>query len=404
MHLRKGIALNTLIYVLSDVIVKAIPFFLIPIVTRYLTVEEYGNVSLLLTLVEVSTIFIIMGGHNYYRYKYFKENSHKDLILVPLILSTLVFVIFQIVSLSLFMWFSQISFYVFLPLVAFFQSICALVVCKFQMQQQPMKVALVNVSLAIFSFISTAILLHFNFGYAGRVNSIILTPVVVGFCVALLLLRSAKFEWKLVSVEFGRCLSFGVKSVLTSVSWWLRGGMDRIIIQYVLGSTMLGLFAVAMQLSLVISVISLAINNSIMPRIFKLVNSNEYFGLAKLVVISFAVILFSACSFFIVSPFMFKFILPSSYLEAQGFLVPILFGVLAHSLFLVGCNIVTAMGRPAVLSTVAILGAFIHMLLSFVLAKMYGIDGLLWSSSLSYIISSFILLPSLFKRNSILEV
>ena len=66
---------NILIYLFSDLLAKALPFVFIPLFTKYLTPEQYGNISLFNVGVEVFIIIIIMGGNSYFKIEYnnFKE-------------------------------------------------------------------------------------------------------------------------------------------------------------------------------------------------------------------------------------------------------------------------------------------------------------------------------------------
>ena len=49
---------NTGIYTLTSIINAAIPFLLLPVLTRYLTPEDYGIVSMLALLVSLASPFI----------------------------------------------------------------------------------------------------------------------------------------------------------------------------------------------------------------------------------------------------------------------------------------------------------------------------------------------------------
>lgn len=388
----RKIALNTVIYVLSDITVKAIPFFLLPIVTRFLTVEEYGTVNFYLALAEIFTILVTMGGQSYYRFQYFKNEENTTLILIPAVLSLGVFGFLQMLILVYYLGFGSLYYYLWLPTIGLFQSFCALMICKYQMQQKPLRVTSVNVSLALLSFITTVILLYMGFGLSGRIFSIIITPIIIGAIIVVALFRGHNLILNNIIGEVKVCLLFGAKSVLTSVSWWLRSGMDRVIIQHVLGPVTLGLYSVALQLSLVVSVISLALNNSVMPSIFQMVNKKDKKNLLRICTFSAILIFISAGFFYSISPLIFRYLLPLSYHESQPLLLPMLVGIVFHGVFLLMCNVITALGRPGFLSLVALIGALVHMTFSLALANAFGVTGIVWSATFSYLISIVMLL------------
>jgi len=63
---------NTFIYTGSNVINKAIPFFLLPIVTRYLTPTDYGIVATFNVLLAVMVVFVGLSMHGAINVNYFK--------------------------------------------------------------------------------------------------------------------------------------------------------------------------------------------------------------------------------------------------------------------------------------------------------------------------------------------
>ncbi|MBT9429734.1 MULTISPECIES: lipopolysaccharide biosynthesis protein [Symbiopectobacterium] len=376
-------------------------FFLIPIVTHFLTVEEYGNVNFFLTGVEICTILITFGGQNYYRFQYFKDERDLSLILVPATLSLVIFCCLQILLVIYLISFEHLSYYAWLPLVGLFQSFCALMICKYQMQKRPLHVGAVNISLAIVSVITTVAFLYSGFGFSGRITSVIVTPIIIGFFVVIILLRIPDLSFGRIVYGIKPCTLFGAKSVLTSISWWLRAGMDRVIIQYVLGSATLGLYYVAMQLLLIMSVISLALNNSIMPRVFSSVNQGDKKELLYMLIKYFMTMLVLTFCFYIVSPVLFKYLLPPSYYESHDLLLPMLVGILCHGVFLFICNVLTAIGQLGILSSIALFGALAHSSFSILLAKRYGVSGIVWSASVSYCFSIVMLLIYLLRSRVI---
>lgn len=389
--MRSKLAINTLIYIFSDLVVKAIPFFLIPIVTRYLSVEEYGQIAFYLTLIEVGCILSIMGSHSYYRYSYFKGNGtgEKDnLILLPVIISALVSIVIAVVILFLLLlgFVSQLQL-LFLPVICFFQSCIALIVCKYQMDANPIRVGVVNLITALLSFSSTLLFLKIGYGVDGRLASIIATPIIVGAGILIYILRTATIDRLFISYHLSKCLIFGMKSIPTSVSWWLRSGMDRVIIQAVVGMAALGIYSVGMQLTMIVSVISLAINNSIMPKIFQCIATQNMRSTLRISGIAALVICGIAIGFGCISSALFDFILPATFLAAKNLVLPLLFGIVLHGYFLLIANIYTALHRPGILSSIALTCAALHVFTSYIMATEYGLSGLVWSSALTYAIS-----------------
>ena len=56
--IKSSLVKNTGIYIITSIINSAIPFLLLPILTRHMTPEDYGMVSMFLLLVSFATPFV----------------------------------------------------------------------------------------------------------------------------------------------------------------------------------------------------------------------------------------------------------------------------------------------------------------------------------------------------------
>ncbi|MEZ9357192.1 oligosaccharide flippase family protein [Vibrio breoganii] len=395
---------NSFIYVLSDVFVKALPFFLIPIITRYLTVEEYGEVSLAQTCIEVFTIVFVFGTHHYYRYEFFKGSVNKELLfLVPIIVSLCIFfLVFLLVFLVTLFLDEVFWWYLLVPVAALFQSLISLFICKFQTIEKPFAVGFTNLSLAILSFVFTVLFLFNGLGVDGRLFVVLFTPILIGGLCVIYIFRKYELE-KLYESRFyfKEGIKFGSKAFPSSISWWLRSGMDRILLQYMIGLSAVGVFSIAVQFSLVITVIASAINNAVMPSIFRSVNSQQYKIVFKMIVFSVAIVTLFALLLVLVSPVLIKFVLPEQYQLVGDYFIPLIIASVLHACFLFTSNVLVAEKKVAKLSTISLLSSLSHLMISIVMIKYYGLDGLVWSGVISYGISVIVLLSSCIRARAI---
>lgn len=65
------------IYAITNILNSAIPFFLLPILTRYLTPEEYGLVAMIGVLVGLTSPFVGINTHGAITRKYYDRDSIK---------------------------------------------------------------------------------------------------------------------------------------------------------------------------------------------------------------------------------------------------------------------------------------------------------------------------------------
>ncbi|HIF9435036.1 TPA: lipopolysaccharide biosynthesis protein [Photobacterium damselae] len=386
-------------YILSDILAKSVPFLLLPIVARYLSVAEYGDVSLFLTLLELITIVTIFGLHNFYRYSYFNiEKNERKNFSVKVIFFTLInfLIIFSFFIIAYMIGVIDKSYYMFLPVTAFFQSMISFYICIKQVEEKPVKIGIINIMQSLVGLGLSIILLYSGFSFDGRIFAIVFTIIIFGIICLYSTIDSVRslilYDYKKDIVEFYK---YGIKSFPTSISWWLRSGMDRVLVGSLLGSIYLGYFSIAMQLSLVISVLSIAINNSVMAKIFHLIRDGGINGnvkLIKLISISFLSVFIISIIYYLFLPLIIDLYLPSKYSFSEKLILPLLLGVVFHGLYLLLSNIFIAVNLPKTLSYISIVGVVIHVFLSLVFVNLYGLKGIIWSSSISYAISSLTLL------------
>lgn len=386
---------NTLIYIGSDLLVKALPFFLIPIITRYLSVEEYGEVSLALTFIEICTIVLIFGSHHYYRYEFFKGDKNKEqLLFVPIRIALFNFIIIYLFILSLFFISDTAKlWYLFVPIAALFQSVISLYICKFQTIEKPIAVGSVNFSQAIVAFAFTVLVLSLGFGVDGRLGVVILTPILIGILGLVFTLRTASMQDVKISKKyFKSAFKFGSKAFPSSVSWWLRSGMDRVLLLYMVGTVSVGVFSIAVQFSLIITVISGAINNSIMPSIFRNVNNKLFGAVFKSILVATALITLVGVCLILISPILIDVVLPIEYRVVGDYFTPLIIGAMLHAFFLFSSNVFVAESMVAKLSAISILSSIFHLLISIFMIYSFGLKGVVWSGVISYAVSVLILI------------
>ena len=382
----KSLYYNAIIYVVTDVLVKALPFFLIPIVTRYLSVEQYGNISLILSTIEILTILIICGTQSFYRYCYFNDKyDNKQVFISSILISLLIFSIFFIVSIFVFDGWLKI-----LPLVSFFQAVISITICHYQLSEKPIKIGMINISLALISFATTICFLFFGLGFNGRLLSVIICPIIVG--VVCLYLFKDNLNIKIIDFSIvKKSFIFGIKSLPSSLSWWLRSGSDRFIVQYFLGGIYVGYFSLSVQVSLIFSVVSIAINNSFSPKILQYTNERSPKEVCSIIFKAFSIIIVIGFLIYIMMPVFFT-ILPNKFLVSKEYVLPLLLGIGMHGLFLISSNIFIARNNPGFLSLISIFSAVIHVIFSILASKFIGLNGVVWSGFISYIISITVLI------------
>ena len=74
------------IYTLANILNNAIPFLVLPVMTRFLTPEDYGTLSMFSVLVSIMTTFVGLNVHGAIARQFYEKESinfHKTVVLWP---------------------------------------------------------------------------------------------------------------------------------------------------------------------------------------------------------------------------------------------------------------------------------------------------------------------------------
>lgn len=277
---------NSGIYSLVSILQKAIGFILLPLYTAYLSVYDYGVLSLVTAMTGLLSVFFLLSLHGalsryYFEYKSdsLKLNQFISTIINFDLLVCSVLTVFLIVFKDyLIIPFAKgVDFYPYLfvgVIIVFLNPIYLL----FQTMLQTQEKAKVYAKNQLFFFISNLIL--------TILFVVVLKMKAFGVLTALLLTNMFFFIYSLI--YFMPIMKYGIsKSILKevlqyafpliphSLSAWSITMIDRFFINNLINTSNVGIYNIGFQLGSIINVISLAINSAFVPWFFDKMKNKE---------------------------------------------------------------------------------------------------------------------------------
>ncbi len=265
------------IYAFSDGISKAMPFLVFPIVAYYLTPGEFGLVSNFNVLCQVLFAFTLLNTPTYLTVVYYKTKKEEQSSLV-LNIFCLIGILLTI-SLALTLLLNNVIFkyteltikwQLYSLIWVFFN--CAIYIYQAKLRLDE-KVKQFGAYQFVQSFLSAGFTLLFvvllKWGWQGRVESLVLTNVSIGgFALFILYHKNivqAKFDWKQIKQVF----LFGIPLLPHTLSFWLKGGLDKIYITNTISIAENGVFSFAGILASIFFMITNAFFSAYTPYLFK---------------------------------------------------------------------------------------------------------------------------------------
>lgn len=380
---------NTSIFAISNISTKIIVFLLVPLYTYCLTTEEYGTVDLLFTissfLVPILTLNI---SEAVYRFSLDKDANNNKIVSISgfivicsLLLSLLVIPIF-----SLFPQYEVYKYYFYFYLISSILSQLFLVNLKGQEKLKLFSIG--NILNTILIAILNIILLKF---YNKKIDGYFLAYTISNFITffyafiagkVLPSLRKFQFDKKL----FVEMTKYSIVLIPTSFMWWIINSSDRIMVTSMVSSSANGIYAVSYKIPSILTTIAGIFNQAWMFSAISEKDSIDKEKFTNKVFRTMYIFIFIISVFILtfLKPF-FKIYVESEFYSAWKFVPILVFGsvFLTFGTFVSTSYNVYKDSKGFLFS--GLFGAFINILLNFMLIPLFNVYGAAIATCISYI-------------------
>lgn len=384
---------NIIIYLFSDLLSKALPFLFIPLLTKYLNPEQYGNIALFNLWVEISVIFIIMGGNSYYKIEFWAAKNPISLLYNIIFNVTLLFLAVLFISIPFCLYFETIYLISIFPailLCAFMQSLLYLYISYYQCNEKASTVGAINL---FFSLCNSLLMVFFltvvGMKESSRYWSFGLSLALSVFFVAIIL--SLKNKVRMDTKINISLLKFGAGVFPHAISWWARSGVERLLIGWYLSISSLGVYSLAMQLTSLMPLFCNAINQSFIPKIIRNLNEKKIRE-TKIILLKAELIVMIVCAVSaIIMPVVLKIFLDYRYLAALEYLPYMILVFIFQSVIVFYSNVLYFYKKVNYLSVITFFSSGLHVILVIFLMKYtFSIYAVIISSAVTFFIASLL--------------
>lgn len=258
MQRTKKLAINTILFAISNFGSKALSFLLVPFYTAVLNTEQYGTVDLVLTTVSLVMPLVTMSMSDaVLRFAMDKDNEKKDVFTTGIC----VIVLGNIASVFLLPWLSTLlqlrDYWVYVLIILFFNSLYSLTSQFCRGISKSIQFALGGiVQTAVLIVSNLILLLGMKWGIKGYLISLILSyalSFVFLFATAKLHLY---FGGHIHKELLKKMLKYALPLIPNTIMWWVMNASDKLFIANILGKSSNGIYAVANKFPSIINMIS----------------------------------------------------------------------------------------------------------------------------------------------------
>ena len=397
---------ETFVYTATDAFGRAIGFLLLPFVSFYMPPDQLGiatNFSVL------TTIIILLAGQaivNALPYFFYEQDKNANKRMVSNLL--LVCFISCIFILCIIVFFDGLI-YQHLKLNTKFQLLALLTVMVnlinstnlviLRLENRPFyfaKFQLINIVLHCITVIVFVIIL--KWGGTGKIYSDVTVPITMSVLHFTYMFKKGYISFVIDKKMILKLLKFGIPLVPHSISFWLKGGMDKIFITSFCGLYSNGLYSMALTITSLYTMVSNAFFSAYTPYLQKTLagitpenEKAEKRKIVKLTYILFGLFLILAILSILGGWIILYYIVDSKYQASFKFVPLLILGLYIYAIYSFTIQFIYKQKKTLVMGVITFAGSIIHIIIAYFLIMHWGVMGAVYTGLISTLLTSIVI-------------
>ncbi len=367
---------------------------MLPIMTRYLTPEQYGVVATVMVLVTFVSSPLFIGIHSYINIEYYnlKQKKHLELVStllrIPIILVLPITVIFYIyLYFGGETWSIPRLWFLCIPLLALMTFFYRIITILFRVKEQANYYGIVEV---LYSVLQVGLALLFvvalSEGLEGRLWSIFLSSFFVNALAIYILFKQGYLTNGFHKNFIKASVKYGLGIIPHELGSQITRTVDRLFVVNLLGVAAVGTYAVAAQVASIGLVAISVFNLAWQPYVFKCLSKNNTEVKSQLVKLSW-VVMVAFCVFFIVlnycTPFIYQYFIAEAYHSSIAYVQWLLLGFFFLAIYLLFCDYIFYVKKTYLLSLVTSVNVVFTLIFNYIFILQFGAIGATYAFALS---------------------
>jgi len=388
----KRLSQDIIIYGVTNALRSLVPFLMLPILTAYLSTDDFG----VLSLIEVSILLLFpLVSLNVYtgvnvEYFHLTKGQLGSYITNALLLAFASLSVWLVMALlftdSLMSWLHLSSgLIVLLPIFAFLRLFPQLLLGILQVEQKAKHYLTVTLVQTLIDFaLSYVLVVVYLKGYIGRLEGMYVSILVL--CLFTLyylykedLLASPTLRYSKQILDFSLPL---IPHVLGGV---IIAMSDRYFISYYAGNESLALYTVAYQVSALMLLFGTSINQAWNPFLFRLLKKENQVKVSVKYSLGLLLLFLGVGTLlYVMKSLLFFIFVDADYYGAKVYFPWLLLGFMFQSFYFLVTNYLFFKKHTKVLASITALGAVLNLILNYYFMQWYGVMGVAYATTLTW--------------------
>lgn len=385
---------ETFIYTATDMVGKAMSFILLPIVSFYMPPDELGlatNFTVLTNLIVLLAGLALVNSLPYFYYEQKREEvvlMVSNLLLLCFSLCILIVGLISVFS-GLVEKFLQLDLQI--QLISIFFVLGSLVTqtnfLLLRLENKAKSFAFIQIfQIVLHAAVVVLFVIVLRQGGIGKIYAEVLVYVIMGLFSFILLAKRGYLRLHLDINWMKKLLKYGIPLLPHSISFWLKGGVDKVFITTYCGLASNGLYSMALSISSLYTMLVNSFFNAYTPylqkRLTQVEEINESIEKKKIVKQTYLLLLL----FFIVGVLavggawiIINFLIDKKYLDSFSYIPLIILANFIYTFYTFTIQYIYKAKKTLVMGIITFTGSAIQMLLSYWFIRLFGVMGAAYS-------------------------
>lgn len=398
----KRLVKDTIIFAIGSLGTKVIQFVMMPLYTNYMTSAEYGVSNLIFTIVQLLLPIVSLNIFDaVLRFGMSKTEKSANVLKTALkiVVLDLFLIIILIPIINLYKPLNEWTYY--LVVYLFLNILNSTIMNYLKVKNKNLLYAIISL-IQTFVLASTNVLLiaHWKMGVDGYMLSSIIamaTSCILGTICGNVIsdIRRAHFDKKLLF----QMLRYSIPLIFNAIAWWLISSSDKIMIEIMCGSALLGIYSVAAKIPALINVfISIFQQSWGLSAIREMETSNDMrFYSVIFEIYSFIIFGASLLTIIFIRPFMNIYI-GKDFLDSVQFVPFLIYSSIFSAISTFAGSLYTAMKDTKKIMNTTLLAGILNIIINYFGIKYLGVMGAVIGTVVAYFLIANIRMFDLYRR------
>lgn len=387
---------HIILYSISNIVNAMLPFLLLPILTKYLSPEDFGRLTVIQILISISLPFILLNIHGLFIIEYSKLNKKEfgefisSMLWIPIIS-------FFILQLLFFIFQNELSFYLKIsnkwillsPLFILIQVIPTIIGVVFQAKSNPKNYGIYKISLTIVNFLFTLLfIVIYSMGLEGRMWAIFYSFIFFTFIGLLILYKEGYLHFYISLSNITNALKFGIPLLPHSIAGIFLSMSDKLFLSSKLDAYEVGVYSLAFQLSSGLLIFMTSVNQAWVPYLYNQLNNNPDNDIKKNIVKQTYKIMvlmsITTIIFIFIIPLLYRLFIDNKYQDGLLLAQILTFGFMFQGFYFMLTNYIFYVKKTYFLSLITVLSVFLLWVFLNIFVSYFGLYGAAYSLVCGY--------------------